>query len=190
MLELRYQTPASWTRTVLADFDHFLIDHAAAEKKASGMAVSMLSHYPDRPELVKAMIDLSIEEMSHFRDVVKIMQTRGLQLGADEKDPYVNRLRQSMRRGSEVYLLDRLVIGGIIEARGCERFGLIGAALEPGKLKSFYQTIASSESRHEALFIDLAIRYFDRDTVYERLDQLLDIEAAIVKVLPHRARLH
>ncbi len=46
----------------MADFDSFLLDHAAAEKKASGMAVSMLSHYPDRVELVAAMADLAVEE--------------------------------------------------------------------------------------------------------------------------------
>ena len=39
----------------MADFDSFLLDHAAAEKKASGMAISMLSHYPDKVELVAAM---------------------------------------------------------------------------------------------------------------------------------------
>jgi tRNA-(ms[2]io[6]A)-hydroxylase len=52
---LRYATPQAWTDAVLADFDSFLLDHAAAEKKASGMAMSMLSHYPDRVELVAAM---------------------------------------------------------------------------------------------------------------------------------------
>ena len=43
MFELKYETPFEWTEAVLADFDGFLIDHAAAEKKASGMAMSMLS---------------------------------------------------------------------------------------------------------------------------------------------------
>jgi len=41
---LLYTTPDAWTQQVLADFDSFLLDHAAAEKKASGMAISMLSH--------------------------------------------------------------------------------------------------------------------------------------------------
>ena len=45
------------------DFDRFLLDHAAAEKKASGMALSMVSHYPDRTRLVAAMTDLAVEEM-------------------------------------------------------------------------------------------------------------------------------
>ena len=187
---LRYLTTPDWTQLVLEDMDSFLIDHAAAEKKASGMAISMLSHYPDRTQLVKAMIDLSIEEMTHFREVVKIMTERGLQLGADEKDTYINQFRKVMRKGSDVYFLDRLLTAGIIEARGCERFGLIGEALPTGKLKEFYQLIAKSEAKHHTLFTDLAAVYFPPELISQRLDELLDIEAEIVRQLPLRAALH
>ncbi|MFL0809832.1 MAG: tRNA-(ms[2]io[6]A)-hydroxylase [Agarilytica sp.] len=190
MFKLRYTTTSAWTEKVLSDFDAFLLDHAAAEKKASGMAISMLSHYPDREALVKAMIDLSIEEMTHFREVVKIMTERGLILGADSKDHYVLDLRKHMRKGSDVYFLDRLIIGGIIEARGCERFGLIAEALPEGDLKKFYTAITESESRHENLFIDLAELYFDKQVVDIRLDELLDEEAKICCALPITAALH
>lgn len=152
--------------------------------------MSMLSHYPDKPELVKAMIDLSIEELAHFREVIKLMQAQNLCLGSDEKDPYVNELRQHMRKGTEVYMLDRLLIAAIIEARGCERFGLIGKHHSDPAMKSFYQLIADSEAKHHMLFIDLAALYFDTTIIEERLCELLDIEAAIVKKLPHRAALH
>ena len=174
MLELRYQTSPQWTTTVIEQMDTFLLDHAAAEKKASGMAISLLSHYPDKPELVRAMIDLSIEEMTHFREVVRIMTKRGLQLGADAKDPYVNQLRHCMRRGSASYFLDRLLIGGIIEARGCERFGLLGEALPDGKLQEFYRLIARSEAKHQQLFLDLAGLYFASREIHQRLYELLD----------------
>lgn len=176
----------------MEDFDRFLIDHAAAEKKASGMAVSMLSHYPDRTKLVNAMIDLSIEEMTHFREVIKLMNERGLVMTPDEKDPYVNNFRKAFRRGKDVYFLDRLLVGSIIEARGCERFAIVGEALpesEP-KLKKFYQIIAASEAKHNTLFTDLACEYFPEQEVEERLDQLLDFEAEIVEALPIRAALH
>ena len=187
---LRYQTPYIWVETVLADFDAFLLDHAAAEKKASGMAVSMLSHYPDRTELVIAMSDLAIEEMVHFRDVIKLMQKRGLTLAPDTKDAYINSFRQHMRKGSDVYFLDRLLIGSIVEARGCERFGLIAEALPPGELKKFYMAITESERRHDDLFLKLANLYFEEGIVEKRLDELLDIEADIVKALPVIAALH
>lgn len=175
---------------MLADFDHFLQDHAAAEKKASGMAVSMFSHYPDKPLLVEAMINLALEEMNHFRQVIKLMHERGVFQAADKKDPYINQLRQLIRRGSEHYLLDRLLSAGIIEARGCERFGLVAKALPPGPLKTFYQLITDSEARHHLLFTELALEYFPEKTVHSRLDELLDREAGIVAALPFRAALH
>ncbi len=187
---LLYATSNAWADTVLADFDRFLQDHAAAEKKASGMAVSMLSHYPDRIELVSAMADLAVEELTHYREVVKWIHRRGGITAADEKDPYVIRFRECLRRGSEVYLLDRLLTAGIIEARGAERFALVAQALEPGPLKTFYQAIARSEERHYELFKELAQRYFAQDVVEQRWDELLEYEAQIVRTLPLRAALH
>jgi tRNA-(ms[2]io[6]A)-hydroxylase len=187
---LRFATPAAWTDAVLADFDGFLLDHATAEKKASGMAISMLSHYPDRTELVTAMADLAIEELTHYREVVKWIHQRGLTIGPDQKDPYVVAFRESIRQGREVYLLDRLLTASIIEARGAERFGLVAAALEPGPLKKFYQSIARSEERHFELFLVLAKKYLPPDMIERRWDELLDIEAALVAGLPIRAALH
>ena len=189
-VDLAYQTPQAWVDAVMADFDVFLLDHATAEKKASGMAMSMLSHYPDRIELVHAMADLAIEEMTHYREVIKLVHERGGVAGKDEKDPYVNEFRKAFRRGKDEYFLDRMLVGAIIEARGAERFGLIAEALEPGKLKNFYQAITRSETRHEGLFVDLAYIYFDKAEVDKRLQELIEIEAEIVKSLPYRAALH
>jgi len=187
---LRYATPTAWTEAVMADFDSFLLDHATAEKKASGMAVSMLSHYPDRTELVTAMADLAIEELTHYREVLRWIHQRGLTTTSDQKDPYVVAFRQSIRQGREVYLLDRLLTASIIEARGAERFALVAAALESGPLKKFYQSIARSEARHYQLFLELARKYLPRDMIEQRWDELLDIEATIVADLPIRAALH
>lgn len=187
---LRQASPKEWLNTVLENFDTFLIDHAAAEKKASGMATSMLSHYPDKPELVEAMCELALEEMLHFRDVVKLIHERGLTLGADTKDLYINEFRKHIRKGTEVYFLDRLLIGSIVEARGAERFGLIAEALPEGKLKKFYLAITESEKRHDDLFLKFAYQYFERSIVDKRLDELLDIEASLVRSLPIIAALH
>ncbi len=190
MIELLYKTPARWTEGVVAWMDEFLPDHAAAEKKASSMAMGMISHYPDRQELVTAMIDLALEELSHFRAVFRLMNERGLSLLPDEKDPYVNALRGAFRTGSDFYFMDRLLVGGIVEARGAERFGLVAEALAPGKLKRFYQSIARSEEEHQGLFIRLADRYFDPADTRARLKELLEIEAGIVRDLPLRPALH
>jgi tRNA-(ms[2]io[6]A)-hydroxylase len=189
-LTLRYQTRPEWTELVVANMDEFLPDHAAAEKKAASMATTMISHYPDRERLVHAMADLAIEELSHFREVVKLIYARGLTLVNDTKDPYVVNFRNYIRKGRDEYLIDRLLIAGIIEARGAERFGLIGEALQEGALKRFYQAIARSEQRHETLFVDLALEYFPASIIEPRIDELLDAEAAIVADLPLRAILH
>lgn len=190
MLTLRYTTPTDWTHAVMADFDSFLLDHAAAEKKASGMAMSMVSHYPDKTDIVREMTDLAVEEMVHFKQVVKLILERGIVMGADEKDPYINQLRKLFRQGTEFFLLDRLLIAGIIEARGYERFQLVADALATGKEKQFYQAIAKSEAKHSHVFIELAGLYFSQDEIDQRLDELLDAEATICAKLPFRAALH
>ncbi len=183
-------SPLAWIEGVMADFDCFLLDHAAAEKKASGMALSMVSHYPDRPELVTAMTELAVEEMVHFREVVKWVQVRGLQLAPDQKDPYVLGMRDLMRQGSDLYLLDRLLTAALIEARGAERFALVAEALEPGDLKTFYRSIARSEERHYTLFLRLAAQYFSQDEIAQRWQELREAESNIMSSLPIRPLLH
>lgn len=188
--DLLFHTPPQWTGHVIEHMDDFLLDHAACERKASGMAMTLVSHYPDRTQLVTEMIDLAIEELTHFREVMKHIQARDLTMPPDQKDPYVNALRKQLRQGSDVYMLDQLVIGSIIEARGYERFALVGEALPPGALQKFYRAIAQSEKRHYLQFLRLAEVYFSTDEVYARVDELLPIEAEIVKALPIRAALH
>ena len=183
-------TSSDWIEAVMNDFDSFLIDHAAAEKKASGMAMSMALHYRDKTSLVKKMIDLSIEELQHFRECVRLMHERGLFIQPDERDPYVNGLRAVMRQGQSEGLIDRLLVGGIIEARGHERFRLVEQALPEGDLKQFYDAISRSEDRHQTLFIDLAKEYFSVSDIETRLNDLLSIEADLIRTLPARAALH
>jgi tRNA-(ms[2]io[6]A)-hydroxylase len=187
---LQYQTDANWTETVLSDFNAFLLDHAAAEKKASSMAMSMVSHYPDKIAIVEAMTDLAVEELAHFKQVVRLILDRGITLSADTKDPYVVEIRKLFRQGTNAFLLDRLLIAGVIEARGHERFGLIAEALPAGKDKRFYEAITYSEAKHAGLFIDLALQYFSENEISNRLTEILQKEAEICTELPLRAALH
>jgi tRNA-(ms[2]io[6]A)-hydroxylase len=187
---LKESTPQGWLVAVMADFDAFLLDHASCEKKASGMAMSMISHYPDKPDLITDMLSLAVEELSHFRDVMRLILERNLQPAADRKDDYVNRLHKVMDQGKEVYLLDRLLVASIVEARGAERFGLIADALIEPRLKNFYQVISTSEARHYRVFLTLAERYFPAPRINARLDELLDTEAEIIRTLPLQAALH
>ena len=180
----------TWLQCVLANFDEFLIDHAANERKASAMAMSLVAHYPDRRELVSSMIDLALEELNHFRQMIRLLQERGLVMIADEKDRYVNQMRSHMRRGPEEYFLDRLLSGALIEARGEERFRLISNGLKDVKLRTFYHTLANSEQGHHELFVRLARQYFDQSAVDQRLGEWVAIEHTIINQLPVRSRLH
>lgn len=188
--DLTVNTSLAWLDTVLADFDSFLLDHASCEKKASGMAMSMISHYPDKPLLIKEMLNLAMEELSHFREVVRIILDKGLQPAADKKDDYIRGLHGLMTQDKEAYLLDRLLIASIVEARGAERFGLIAQAITDPELQRFYQAITDSESRHYQLFLSLAHEYFPEQQIQPRLDYLLKEEGKIITTLRLQSRLH
>lgn len=158
-LTLKLETSQAWVDAVMSDFDSFLIDHAACERKAAGMALSLCTHYPDRAELVRSMSALAVEELMHYREVLKWMEKRGIIQVPDEKDPYINNLRKSMGKGKHAYLRDRLLLAAIIERRGHERFGLVAQALPKSGLQQFYARITRSEDRHHELFLNLAERY-------------------------------
>ena len=64
---------------------------------------------------------------------------------------------------------------------------MVAEALDPGPMKSFYQDITRSESRHHVLFYHVARQYFDIDVVDQRQDELLEREADVLKALPIRA---
>ncbi len=189
-MRLKTETSDLWTQHALAHFDDFLIDHAACERKASALAMSLVAHYPNQNKLVASMIELAREELEHFSQVYQIISNRKLHLVPDVKDPYVGRLKELIRNGADAYFLDRLIIAGVIEARGCERFGKIAEALEPGEMKDFYWQITRSEARHHGLFIRLAKEYFESQKVEARLEEILEAEAKIVSTLELRAAVH
>jgi tRNA 2-(methylsulfanyl)-N6-isopentenyladenosine37 hydroxylase len=189
-IQLHCKSSDQWLAAVMDQFDSFLLDHAGNEKKASSSALTLAAHYPDKPEFVTAMIDLAIEELNHYREVFRILRDRNLIPGPDEKDAYVKQFRTVLRPDSVNYFLDRLLTAGIIEARGFERFSKIAEALPISSLKSFYQSIAHSESRHADLFLDFAVQYSSSQTVNDRLTELLPFEAKILESLPIRPVLH
>ena len=188
--ELKSASSQAWLEMVLNNFDEFLLDHAANERKASSMAMSMVAHYPDKHLLLAAMIDLALEELNHFKQVVKLVNKRNLILNPDEKDLYVNQIRSFVRKGTDPYFLDRLLTAAVIEARGAERFAMIARHIEEAELAKFYGTLAKSEANHHLLFINMALNYFEENEVADRFEEWLEIEQDILENLPIRPRLH
>ncbi len=189
-VDLHYATPSDWARAALADFDHFLADHANCERKASATAMRMVVHFRDRHEILPQLVDLAIEELEHFRQCYRLMRKRNIALAPDRPDPYVGALLQLQRHGRDAHLLDQLLLFSLVEARGAERFHLLSTALTDPELKTFYKSLWAGEARHAHLFADMALRYFDAPTVYGRLNELAAAEAEIVRRLPWRPALH
>jgi tRNA-(ms[2]io[6]A)-hydroxylase len=192
MLDLRSATPKAWLDAVFGDFGAFLVDHAACERKASATGMSFVVRYTDRPELIEPMIEFAREELEHFHIMYKIVAERGLRLAPDYKDDYVNGLRSRVRSSRDEHLLDRLIVSGIVEARGCERLFLVAEALKEQKspLAETYLDLARAESRHHGLFFRLARKLFGEEVTLARGAELLDFEAELVARLPHRAAVH
>jgi tRNA-(ms[2]io[6]A)-hydroxylase len=190
MFQLQSSTPRAWLEAVFADFDAFLIDHTLCERKASAMGMSLVAKYPDRPLILEPLIAFAREELEHFHIMFKVLAERNLRLPSDTKDDYVNGLRRAVLTDPSSLLLDRLVVSGVVEARGCERLQMVTEALVDGALKQTYLELTRAEARHHALFFRLAERYFPAERVKERARAAFVAEAELIGTLPLRAAVH
>lgn len=190
MLQLASSTPEAWLHCVLESFDEFVVDHALCERKASAMGMSLVAKYPDRTRIIDPLVAFAREELEHFHIMVRIVLERGLTLASDERDPYVNQLRLLCRTRKDELFMDRLLVSGVIEARGCERLQMVTRALPAGSLKDTYLELTRAEARHHALFFRLAEAYYDPNEVRARGKVLFAREAEIVDRLPVRPRVH
>ena len=175
----------------MSDFNSFLQDHADCERKASAMAMSFVAKCPDKIKIIPMLIETAVEELDHFQKVYQIMEQRGVQLPQEMKaDPYIQQLMSISRTTTEERLLDRFLLASIIECRGTERFRLVEEALEDAELKKFYKMLWTTEAKHGNIFVKMALEYYPEKEVHHRMDELVEMEAAICKALPLRAAVH
>ncbi|GMT41248.1 MAG: hydroxylase [bacterium] len=183
-------TDPDWVQVILDNFDDFLIDHASCERKAMAYAMSVIVKYPDRTEIIPDLLQVAQDELDHFRNVLELMEQRGLQMIPDEPDPYVNQLIKICRHGRDERLLDRLLVASVIETRGAERFRIIAEALEDAELKEFYRDLWATEARHGDVFKKMALHYFSEEEIDQRSQEITEAEAEILAGLEWRASLH
>ena len=186
---LKVATPPGWVEVALADLEGTMSDHAHAEKKAALSAMTLLSREPERSDLVAKMARLAREELRHLDQVLGHLRLRGWTLRRDLPDRYAGALLKLRRSSGEAALVDRLLCAALIEARSWERLNLLGEALD-GELGEFYAELARSEAGHYRLFVELASTECPDQDVDLRLHELAAAEAAIVRDLPHEARIH
>jgi len=190
MLSLHTPSAARWLAQVDADLEAVLVDHAHCEKKAAGVAMNLLFSYVDHTELARAMTGIVNEELEHFNLVLDLLDRRGIRFRKLEPSSYGQRLHELIRREEPARAVDRLLVAGLIEARSCERFSLLGEHVTDPELRDFYRGLFESEARHHATYVRLAAGFAPEPLVRERLQELAAAEAAIIERGDPLPRMH
>ena len=186
------QTPTSqgWVEQALANLDVILLDHAQCERKAAGVAMSLINRYPSDAELVMALTAIAQEELAHFAQVNQWLERRGVPLGPLPPPPYGAALRQQVRQVEPHRQLDVLLVSALIEARSHERLGLLGQHCPDLDLAHFYRSLMASEARHYGAYWLLATGRFARAEVEARVETLATAESEILSTLHPQPRIH
>jgi tRNA-(ms[2]io[6]A)-hydroxylase len=197
------RTASLWVDRAIAGLDELLLDHATLELKAAQQAQKMIWQYgfgqggrhqrgatqsdrppidPFRSTLVHRMSRLAREELRHFEQVVGLLDQRGLIYRVLSPSRYAAGLHELVRKEEPGRLVDQLLVGAIIEARSCERFGSLIPALnhcEP-ELARFYRSLLRSEARHFEDYLALASQAGGGELAH-RLNELLARDRSLIE---------
>jgi len=193
ILGLQLVTDPRWVDLASLSIEEILTDHAFCEQKAATTCITLITKYPDRTRLVSELAPIVTEEWGHFRMVLAELDKRGLKLGRQRKDEYVNHLISFQRKGGDFdeRFLDQLLTMAMIEARSCERFKRLSEGLSDEYLRNFYRKFMESEAGHYHLFINLAETYIGKEKVKKRWAEWLLFEASLMKNMEVRGdRIH
>ena len=194
VLGLQLPTDPRWVNLAEISLEHILTDHAYCEQKAATACISLIQGYPEYIDMVRELAPIVTEEWGHFRAVLAELDKRGLTLGRQRKDEYVNELMKfEYKSGDKTErLVEKLLICALIEARSCERFRLLSLYVNDLNLRKFYYKFMVAEAGHYRLFIDLAKKYGkDEDKVMARWKEYLAQEELILQNLEVRGdRMH
>ena len=192
MLGLKLATDPRWVNIGESNIEEILTDHAWCEQKAASNAISMVTYNSEIEELVTEMLIIAREELEHFQMVHNIIKERGLTLGRERKDHYVNELFKFMKKdGSRRDALsDRLLFSAMIEARGCERFKVLSENIKDEKLAKFYRDLMISEAGHYTTFLGFARKYGKEIDVDKCWQEFLDFEASLMEKYGKKETMH
>ncbi len=183
-------TRRDWVDQALANFDTILLDHAQCERKAAGVALSLINRYPSDRALINALTEIAQEELAHFAQVNQWLERRGVPLCPLPPPPYGAKLREQVRPAEPHRQLDILLVSALIEARSHERLGLLAQHCPDSALAGFYRSLMASEARHYGTYWVLATERFPRAEVESRLIELAQAESAILATLHPEPRIH
>jgi tRNA-(ms[2]io[6]A)-hydroxylase len=193
MFKLRMPTDPRWANVAEENIQEILTDHAYCEQKAATSAITILVKYPEYTDLVDAMSALAIEEMEHFRMVHEKIVARGWVMGHERKDDYVGELAKFFPGGNsrEMRLVNKLLLGAMIEARSCERFRVFSENVKDKELADFYNELMISEANHYTMFLNFARKYGEGVCDVDALwTEFLDYEATVIAKYGKTERIH
>jgi tRNA-(ms[2]io[6]A)-hydroxylase len=193
MLGLKLPTDPRWVDLAEKSIEDILTDHAYCEQKATSTNISLIQNYPEYEEMVDAVVPIVTEEWGHFKMVLDQLKKRGLKLGPQRKDIYVNELMKFVQKGGsrKQSLTDKLLFSAMIEARSCERFKLLSKDVNDAELREFYKRLMVSEAGHYKLFLDLAVSVSGEAFVTKRWQEWLDYEGEVIGSIELRGdRMH
>lgn len=182
MLGLKLVTDPRWVTIVESNIEEILTDHAWCEQKAASNAISLVTYNSDLEELVTEMLIVAREELEHLQMVHDLIKKKGLTLGRERKDHYVNQLFKFMKKDGSRRdaLCERLLFSAMIEARSCERFKVLSENIKDSELAKFYRDLMESEAGHYTTFITYARKYGKGIDVEKRWREWLTFENSVI----------
>lgn len=182
MLGLKLATDPRWVNIVESNIEEILTDHAWCEQKAASNAIYIIINNSEKEELVTEMTRIALEEMDHFQMVHNIIKEKGLTLGRERKDNYVNDLVKFAKKDGSRNdaLVERLLFAAMIEARSCERFRILSQNIKDPELAKFYHDLMVSEAGHYTTFLKFARLYTEKTDVDKRWQEWIDFESSII----------
>jgi tRNA-(ms[2]io[6]A)-hydroxylase len=193
MLGLLTPTDPRWVEAAQGDLPGLLSDHAHCELKAASNALGLIGRFgATYPVLVEPLAGLAAEETAHFRAVHRQLSERSAPMHRPESDGYVNALWNATKPERTLHdvLMDRLLVGALIEARSCERFKLLSEHLADADLREFYRGLMESEARHYRMFSGLCEELFGVAPARARLQELAQRESQVASMLPLGPKVH
>lgn len=136
------------------------------------------SDSPYSQDLIDKMVLLIKEELHHFYQVLEIMEKKGIAYEPVPASRYAKGMLSKMATYEPQTLVDKLIIGGYIEARSCERFAKLAPHLDDDIAK-FYISLLRSEARHYEDYLSLAQEIAGED-ISERIDYFGKVEAELI----------
>lgn len=183
-------TSDEWIKLALSHPIEILIDHAHCERKAAGVAIQLMFRYPAEPNLAEVLSPIAREELEHFEKILYFLKDLGHSLKTLKPPPYGAELAKNIRKDEPHRMLDSFLIAGLIEARSHERLSLLALNSEDKSLSVLYESLLESEARHFGIYWKLAQTKFSKNQTFKRLEELSEIESAILAETYLMPRVH